>query len=84
MVDIGRPVARAHADGLAVLHIADGVGLGVLQGDERKDHVVLCALRQILVLGNDVGEQALVNLVVVVTLLKADAEMSRCSIGLGS
>ena len=35
---------------------------------------MLCALRQILVLGNDVGEQALVNLVVVVTLLKADAE----------
>ena len=35
---------------------------------------MLCALRQILVLGNDVGEQALVNLVVVVALLKADAE----------
>ena len=35
---------------------------------------MLCALRQILVLGNDVGEQALVDLVVVVTLLEADAE----------
>ena len=35
---------------------------------------MLGALRQILVLGDDVGEQALVDLVVVVALLKADAE----------
>ena len=64
----------ADTDGHAVLDVADRVGLRVLERDERKDHVVLCALRQILVLGDDVGEQALVDFVVVVTLLKADAE----------
>ena len=35
---------------------------------------MLCALRQVLVLGNDVVQQALADLVVVVALLKADAE----------
>ena len=64
----------ADADGHAVLDVADRVGLGVLERDEREDHVVLCALRQILVLGNDIVQQALADLVVVVALLEADAE----------
>ena len=64
----------ADADGHAVLDVADRVGLGVLKRDKREDHVVLRALRQILVLGNDVVQQALADLVVVVALLEADAE----------
>ena len=64
----------ADADGHAVLDVADRVGLGVLEPDEGKDHVVLCALRQVHVLGHDVGEQALVDFVVVVALFEADAE----------
>ena len=37
-VDAGL-LARADADGLSALHIADGIGLGILQGDQGDLHV---------------------------------------------
>ena len=67
-------LARAHADGLTVFHIADGVGLGVFERDEGKEHIALCALGQVFIFGDDVREQALIDFAVVVPLLKGDAE----------
>ena len=67
-------LARAHADGLAVLHIADGVGLGVLQGDEGEEHIVLGLLGQVFVLGDDVLEHLLADIQAVVSLFEGDAE----------
>ena len=67
-------LARTHADGLAVLHIAHGVGLGVLEGDEGHDHVPLGCVGQVLVFRDQVGQQGLVDLEVVSPLLEGDAE----------
>ena len=68
-------LARAHADGLAVLHIAHGVGLGVFQGDERHHQVDFRAFGQLLVLGDDVIQQSsLVDFQIVSPLLKGDAD----------
>ena len=67
-------LAGAHADGLAVLHVADGVGLGVLEGDEGHQHVPFGVVRQLLVVGDDVVQQRLVDGEVVAALLKGDAE----------
>ena len=67
-------LARAHADGHTVLNVADRVGLGVLERDQRQDHVVLGRLRQLLVVGDDVVQQSVTDLIVVVALLEADAE----------
>ena len=67
-------LAGADADGLAVLDIAHRVGLRVLERDESDDHVDLGRLGNLLVLRHDVGEQGLVDLVVVAALLKGDAE----------
>ena len=72
-VDAGL-LARAHADGLPVVGIADGVGLGVLEGDQRDDQVDLRLLRQLLVFRDDVLKQRLVDLEVVTALLEGDAE----------
>ena len=38
-------LAGAHADGLSVLHIADGIGLGIFQRNEGHDHVDLRPLQ---------------------------------------
>ncbi|CAN4039645.1 acetyl-CoA carboxylase, carboxyltransferase subunit beta, partial [Dysosmobacter welbionis] len=67
-------LACSHADGLSVLHVADGVGLGVFQGDEGHDHVPLGRFRQVLVLRDKVGEERLIDLKVVPPLLEGDAE----------
>ena len=67
-------LARAHADGLSVLHIADGVGLGVFERDEGKEHIALCTLGQVFIFGDDVREQAFIDFAVVVPLLEGDAE----------
>ena len=76
-------LARAHADGLAVLHIADGVGLGVLQGDEGDEHVPLGGLGQLLVVGDDVVQQGLVDGEAVAALLEGDTEDVLVLHGLG-
>jgi len=67
-------LARAHADGLAVFHVAHGIGLGVFEGDERHRHIQLRALRQGLVRGDDIAEQRGRDPVIVSPLLKGDAE----------
>ena len=70
-------------DGLAVLHIADGVGLGVLQGDEGDEHVPLGGLGQLLVVGDDVVQQGLVDGEAVAALLEGDTEDVLVLHGLG-
>ena len=67
-------LARAHADSLAVFDVADGVGLGVFERDERDDHVDLCLLGKLVILGDDVRKQRLVDLKIVPALLEGDAE----------
>ena len=67
-------LSGAHADGLAVLYVAHGVGLRVLEGDEAHDHVDLRVLGDVLVLGDDVRQQVLVDAEEVVALLEGDAE----------
>ena len=77
-------LARAHADGLAVLHIADGVGLGVLQGDEGDEHVPLGGLGQLLVVSDDVVQQGLADGEAVAALLEGDTEDVLVLHGLGA
>ena len=67
-------LACAHADGHPVLHIAHRVGLGVLQGDEGEQHVVLGGLGQLLIGGDDVFQHGLADGQIVVALLKDNAE----------
>ena len=67
-------LSGAHADGLAVLYVAHGVGLRVLEGDEAHDHVDLRVLGDALVLGDDVSQQVLVDAEEVVALLEGDAK----------
>ena len=67
-------LAGAHADGLAVFHVAHGVGLGVLQGDEGDNQIPLGLLGEGLVLGGQVFQQAPVDFQLVAALLKGDAE----------
>ena len=67
-------LARAHADGLAVLGVADGVRLGVFERDERNDHVALRIIRKGLIFGDDVLQKGLVDLEVVASLLEGNAE----------
>ncbi len=67
-------LACAHTDGLAVFDVADGVGLGVLQGNQGDNHVDFSGVRQLLVLCDQIGQHLLVDLEEVVSLLKDDAE----------
>ena len=67
-------LAGPHTDGHAVFDIADRVGLGVFQGDEGEEHIVLGLLGQLLVLGDHVLEHLLTDVQIVVALLKGDAE----------
>ena len=67
-------LARADADGLSVLRVADGVRLRVFESDQRDDQVALGVLRQILLLRNDVFQQLLVDFQLVAALLKGHAE----------
>ncbi len=64
----------AHANSLAVLHVAHGIALRVLQCDKSHDHVDLRRRRNLLVLGDHVGQQFLVDLEIVAALLEGDAE----------
>ena len=67
-------LAGADADGLAVLRVADGVGLRVLERDQGDQEVALCALWQVVVLRHDVLEAVFRDGDVVALLLKGDAE----------
>ena len=67
-------LARANADGLSILHIADGIGLGVLQCNKRHDKVPLGLVRQVLVSGGEILQQAAVYFQLVPALLEGNAE----------
>ena len=61
------------ADGHAVFYVADGVGLGVFQGNEGDDEVPLSRFRNGLVLRRNVLQQIGRNLSFVSVLFKGDA-----------
>ena len=67
-------LAGPHADGLAVLHIAHRVGLGVLQRDEGDNQIPLGLGGESLVLGGQVFQQAFVDFQLIAALLEGDAE----------
>ena len=66
-------LARADADGLSVLHIADGIGLGILQGDQGDLHVDERRLRNVLFIRYHVGKQLFIHAQLVSPLLEGDA-----------
>ena len=73
------------ADGLSVLHVADGVRLRVLQRDERDDEVAAGILGECLVLRGDVPEESrVVETDLVAPLLEGDAEHLLALHGLGA
>ena len=51
----------AHTNGLSVLYVAYGIGLGILQDDQRNLQIPPGLLRQLLVLGYDIGNQRIIN-----------------------
>ena len=61
-----------HTDCLAVHGKAYGVGLGVLQGDQRDDQIDGRRLGDLLVCGNDILQQMLADLEIITTLLEGD------------
>ena len=67
-------LAGADTDGLAVISEADGVGLGILQRNQRDDEVDFGIIGQFLVFGHDVFQQMLADLEVVAALLEGDTE----------
>ena len=77
-------LARAYADGLAVLHIAYGIGLGIFQGNQRNltngvylmrknQQINFGVFRQILILGHHIRKQFLADLQLISALLKGNA-----------
>ena len=72
-VDTGL-LSCADADSLPVDSVADGVGLGVLQGDQGHQKVLLRLFRDVLVLGDDVVQHRHVDVQLVSALLEGDAE----------
>ena len=67
-------LARADADALAVLDVAYGVGLRVLEGDHGNRQVALGKAGQVLVFGDDVAEEIVADNQLVSLLLEGDAE----------
>ena len=67
-------LARAHADGLTVLHEAHGVGLGVLQGNQGNDEIPHGGIRQILIFGDDIFQQSAIDFKIVPALFEGHAE----------
>ena len=60
------------ADGLTVLDIAYGIGLGILQSDQGDLHIDQGTLRDLLVHSHDIGQQVTIDVQLVTTLLKSD------------
>ena len=63
----------ADSDSLTAACVCNGVGLGVLQRDERDRQVVLCALGEILGFRRDIREQLVIDNKLVATLLEGDS-----------
>ena len=68
---------------LAVLHIADGVRLGILESYERDDEILDGRLGQLLLFGHDVFEHSGIDPEIVSALLEGDAEHLLALDGLG-
>ena len=65
----------AHTDGLAVLHIADAVGLGVFQHDQADDKIAALLGAQGLVLGDEILQhRGIGNFQILTALLKGHAK----------
>ena len=64
----------SHADGLAVRCKADRVGLGIFQGDESNEQISLCLLGNVLVLRYHILQKGFIDLEIVPSLFKGDAE----------
>ena len=67
-------LSGADTDGLPVLYIADRVRLGVLQRDQRHDHIADRRFGELLVLRDQILQQLLINCEVIVPLFKGNAE----------
>ena len=67
-------LARAHTHGLSIIGKADGVTLGVFQGNQGYNQVDFGGFRQVFILGNNVLEQLGIDLEVISALLEGDAE----------
>ena len=67
-------LARANAHSLSVIGKADGIALGIFQGDQRHNQVDFGGFWQIFVLGDDISQQFGVDFEVVPALLEGDAE----------
>ena len=67
-------LAGADADGLTADGVADGIGLGVLQGDHGDGQIHFGAVGQVLVLGHDVGEEIVIDDQFVAALFEGHAE----------
>ena len=65
-------LASAHADHLAALCVADGVGLRVFQRNQGNQQVALCIFRDILVVRHHIGEHGFVDFDLIAALLKRD------------
>ena len=63
-----------HADGLSVLYIADGIGLGVFQCNQGHNHVDFGLIRKGFILCHQVGQQRRINFEVIASLLEGDAK----------
>jgi len=63
----------AYADSLSVNCKANGVGLGILEGDERDDKIADSRLGHILILCHDICEKLAVDLEIISALLEGDA-----------
>ena len=64
----------ADADRLTVVSVAYRVGLCVLQSDQRDHEVALCGFREVLVGGDDICKNVIVDDKLVAPLFKCDAE----------
>ena len=67
-------LTSANTDSLSVIGKADGITLGVLQGDQGYDQVDLGILRQFLIFSNDVAEQCLIDLEIIASLVESDTK----------
>ena len=68
-------LARADADGLAVLHVANTVGLGVFQHDQADDQIAALLVTDELVLSHDILQHRLVgDIQILAALFKGHAE----------
>ena len=64
----------ANTDCLTILDIAYGVGLGIFQRNQRDQQVSLILFRNLLVVGDYIGQHLFVDLEEVVTLFKCNTE----------